>query len=175
MKHQLSKSDIQSLFRDLDAELKKSEQKGELYLVGGAVMCLAFGARESTQDVDAIFEPSTVVRAAAKRVGSQRGVDPNWLNDGVKGFLSKTAEFEPVLELENLKVSTATPEYLLAMKFLAMRLGEGTKDAEDIRFLVRYLNMEDPKEVFQVVEKFYPRKLVPTKTQNFVESIFSKN
>ena len=172
MKHALSKSDIQELFLALNIELKKEQKVGELYLVGGAVMCLAFGARESTQDVDALFEPSTVVREAAMRVGKRQGIDVNWLNDGVKGFLSKSAEFAPLIEYGNLKVSAATPEYLLAMKCLAMRLGEGTKDAEDIRFLVRYLNLEEASTVFEVIEKFYPTTRIPAKTQYFIEAIF---
>jgi len=56
----LSKQDIERLFQLLNKELRSASISGEVYLVGGAVMCLVFGARESTrigeefQDLDDI-------------------------------------------------------------------------------------------------------------------------
>ncbi len=60
----LNKKQIDKLLRALSEELGKMDVSSELYLVGGAVMCLAFTARPSTQDIDAIFVPSTEVHAA---------------------------------------------------------------------------------------------------------------
>ena len=53
----LEKGDIVRLCRHLNNELITEEVIGELYLVGGAVMCLVFEARQSTKDVDAYFNP----------------------------------------------------------------------------------------------------------------------
>ena len=61
-------------FNSLNDLLKKESIFGELYLVGGAVMCLVFKARESTRDVDALFEPKTKIRPLAKKVGVEFGV-----------------------------------------------------------------------------------------------------
>lgn len=111
----LTREHILELFDRLNEELQQVDSIGELYRVGGAVMCLALNARESTADVDALFEPTQTVREAAVRVGAADGVGSKWLSDAVKGFLSPNGDFDPFLELSHLRVFVAHPEYLLAM------------------------------------------------------------
>jgi len=48
-------------------------------------------------------------------VAIQAGIQPDWLNAGVKGFLSERGAFSVFLELDHLRVMVAQPEYLLAM------------------------------------------------------------
>ena len=48
----LTRSDMLRLFDLLNAELAAMDAHGEIYLVGGAVMCLALDARHATRDVD---------------------------------------------------------------------------------------------------------------------------
>src|SRR3989338_665008 len=102
----LDKTKIHKLFEALNKELKVKNKTGDLCLVGGAVMCLVFKARDSTADVDAVFMPTSALRQAAKQVADKLGVDPHWLNDGVKGFLSPQGDFSNYLELSHLKIST---------------------------------------------------------------------
>ena len=113
--------------------------EGEIYLVGGAVMCLVFNARPSTKDVDAFFKPTQKMRKAAAKVASQAGIKEDWLNDAVKGYLSSQGEYDAFLNFDHLRVFAAKAEYLLAMKCLAMRIGEEFQDIDDIRYLIRYL------------------------------------
>ncbi|MDX2050880.1 MAG: hypothetical protein SFV15_00725 [Polyangiaceae bacterium] len=160
---QLSAPEILVLFKELNAELERSDTRAEICVLGGAVMCLVFAARAATQ-VDAYFRPSAAVREAAHRVAIARGLPEDWLNDAAKGFLSERGQFTPFLELSKLSVLTATPEYLLAMKCLAMRLGAEFHDEADIRFLLRYLNITEPKAAHEILARYYPLDRFPPKT-----------
>ncbi len=160
----LSERDIRRLFGLLNDDLRRAGTEGELFLVGGAVMCLAYSARPSTQDVDALFRPAREVREAAARVAVRAGVQPDWLNDGVKGFLSERGEFRAFLELDHLRVMVAQPEYLLAMKCLALRIGAESHDEDDVRYLLRHLDVGTYERAIAVITRFYPLERFPQKT-----------
>lgn len=130
-------------------------------MAGGAVMCLAFDARASTRDVDALFQPSVEVLSAALRVAARETVPDTWLNDAVKGYLSDRGTFEPFLELSNLKVFCASAEYMLAMKCLAMRIGEGYQDEADVRYLLRNLDIQRYEDAEEILGRYYPLKGFP--------------
>ena len=167
----LDRTDIERLLALLNDELTEHGIIGEIYLVGGAVMCLAYNARASTKDLDAYFEPTGAIRDGALRVAERENYPADWLNDAVKGYLSIDGDYEPYLDYSNLKVFVAKPEYLLAMKCLAMRLGEEFHDEEDIRFLLRYLNISSYQVALDVVEKYYPLDQIPQKTLYALEEI----
>ena len=166
-----SRRDIEHLFERLNDELARGAITGEVYLVGGAVMCLVFDARASTRDIDAFFRPAKEVRAAARAVAAASGLPDDWLNDAVKRYLSDKEDFHRYLDLSNLRVLTVPPEYLLAMKCLVMRLGEGFHDEDDVRFLLRYLNLTDYRKAFEVVTRYYPRERLPQKTLYALEEM----
>lgn len=160
----LTARDIRRLLGLLNEELRREGTEGELFLVGGAVMCLAYAARPSTQDVDGLFRPARQVREAAARVAVHAGIDPDWLNDGVKGFLSERGEFDVFLELDHLRVMVAQPEYLLAMKCLSLRIGAESHDEDDVRYLLRHLGIESYERAIAVITRFYPLERFPQKT-----------
>jgi len=151
----LSKDDILRLLHALNDELQAAGVKGHVQMAGGAVMCLAFDARASTRDIDALFKPSVEVLNAALRVASKEDVHDTWLNDAVKGYMSDRGSFAPFLELSNLKVFCATAEYMLAMKCLAMRIGEGYQDEDDVRYLLRNLGIRRYKDAEEILERYY--------------------
>lgn len=170
----LTDRDIRRLFGLLNEELRQAEIEGELFLVGGAVMCLAYAARPSTQDVDGWFRPARQVREAAARVALQAGIQPDWLNDGVKGFLSERGEYSVFLELDHLRVMVAQPQYLLAMKCLAMRIGAEFHDEDDIRYLLRQLDIRTYEQAVAVVTQFYPLERFPQKTLHALAELLPK-
>lgn len=160
----LSGKDLRGLFGELNDELAAAECKGELYLVGGAVMCLAYAARPSTEDVDAYFRPVREVREAAARIAARSRVPADWLNDAVKGYLSEHGDYRPWLELSHLRIMMAQPEYLLAMKCLAFRIGAEFHDEDDVRFLLRLLDIESYARAVEIITRYYPQDRFPQKT-----------
>ena len=159
----LSRARMKALLRDLNDELARLGVMGEISLVGGAVMCLVMEARMSTRDVYAFLHPAAIIRMLARRVvdRSDDGIPPDWLNDGVKGFLSPNGVFDDWIEMSNLRVMTACPEYLLAMKCMAMRLGADSQDIADIRFLMKHLDLGTSNEARDMVAKYYPVDRIP--------------
>ena len=167
----LTAADIRRLFGLLDVELAAEGAVGELYLVGGAVMCLVHGARDATRDVDGFFRPTALIRAAAARVAAKAGIRDTWLNDAVKGFLSPRGTFDPYLELPNLRVYVAEPHYLLAMKCAAMRLGEEFHDLDDVRYLLRYLDVSTVDEALAIVTRYFDEPQLAPKTRLALEEL----
>jgi hypothetical protein len=160
----LKSADIRRLFDLLNEELRLALIDAELFLVGGAVMCLAYAARPSTQDVDAVFRPASQVRKAAARVGVRAGLGPDWLNDSVKGFMSAQGDFAPFLELDHLRVMVAQPAYLLAMKCLSMRIGAEFHDEDDVRYLLRHLDVRSYDQALSIIKRYYSLERFPQKT-----------
>jgi len=163
----------------LSDELGSQAVTAELCLFGGTVMVLAFTARLATKDVDAIFEPAQLVRNAAGRVAARQNLPPDWLNDGVKGFTSSQPETTPgnLPQFEHLRLTMPVPEYLLAMKCMASRIG-GTADEQsdvpDIIFLLRKLGIRSAREALDIVARYYPANRISVKTQYLLEGLFEE-
>jgi hypothetical protein len=140
----LAAADIERLFDALNRELAGENIHGDVYLVGGAVMCLVHAARETTQDLDAWFQPADELHRGS---------------------------FRRYLDLSHLTVYTAEAEYLLAMKCLSARIGEEFHDVDDIQYLLRYLNLTDAASAKAIVEKYYPLERFPQKTLYLLEEL----
>ncbi|HAH07551.1 MAG TPA: hypothetical protein DCM05_13705 [Elusimicrobia bacterium] len=160
---------IRRLFKALNEELRKSGAKGEIGLCGGAVMCLVFEARKATKDVDALFHPTREIRAAARAVARKFSLPEDWLNDAAKGFFLREPPKDEVMELSHLRVWAPSADYMLAMKCVSARFD--SQDSDDVRFLVRWLGLKTPAEVFSIIEKYYPHERIPVRTQFFVEEL----
>lgn len=145
--------------------------QGDMYVVGGAAIALAFAARRSTRDVDAVFEPKMAIYEVAVQVGAELGLPPGWLNDAVKGFLvGDDALAAPVLDVPGLRCMVASPQMLLALKVAAHRVGE---DEDDIRLLAGHLGLTTASEVLEVAEARMGDRLDPA-ARFFVEELFGE-
>jgi hypothetical protein len=168
----LDKKKIHQLFFKLNQHLKSNDEKGEIGIVGGAVMCLVYNARASTRDVHAIFEPSSIIRQMAKTIAREEGLPDDWLNDAVKGYIQPKFLRQEVLSFSHLKVWAPEPRYMLAMKCISARID--TNDGDDIRFLVQLMGIRSAQEVFAIITDFYPKNQIPAPTQFFIEELLSQ-
>lgn len=175
----LSRERILGGLEALSIELGKRGISGEVCLFGGTVMVLAFTARLATKDVDAIFQPTQAIREIASEIAREHGMPGDWLNDGVKGFVSNRHETTTgnLPQFPHLRLTMPVPEYLLAMKCMASRIG-GTEnessDVADIIFLIHHLGMKSAREVLDLVGEYYPPNRIPVKTQFLVEGLFEE-
>jgi hypothetical protein len=157
----------------------------EIAIYGGSALLLTLNRQINTGDVDAVFEGNKdFVKKLAAEMAEEFGWDENWLNDGVKGWLSRRdadpdvkALFKtyPTEDQPGLRVYTAKPEYLFAMKCRAMRVGgiETNSDIDDIKLLARAIGLKNSEEALMLVEKFYPQNMLQPKTRLGLEEIFS--
>jgi hypothetical protein len=167
----LTKERILVLFAQLNDLLRERGEVGEIGIVGGAVMCLVYDTRAATKDVDAIFEPSSVIRELASQIAKVEELPPDWLNDAAKGFILPGFAKQEVMELSHLRVWAPEPRYMLAMKCISARWD--TSDRDDVIFLIKELKLKIPTEVFDIIEAYYPHSRIPPKTQFFIEELFS--
>jgi hypothetical protein len=158
----------------------------EIAIYGGSALLLTLNRQVNTGDVDAVFEGNKdFLKKLAAEIAEEFGWDENWLNDGVKGWLSNRDADPDVKALFNsypsedqpgLRVYTAKPEYLFAMKCRAMRVGgiETNSDIDDIKLLARAIGIRSSQDALTLVEKFYPQNMLQPKTRLGLEEIFSR-
>lgn len=166
---QFTRARIINALEALGDELANDGVSGQVFVVGGAAMALAYSTRRVTKDIDAVFEPKAVIYEAAGRVADRLELPEDWLNDGVKGFLPGVDnDARPLPEIRGIEVTTASPRYLLAMKLLAMRFGE---DDDDIRVLLGQTGITRPQEALDLLAAMYPHIDPPLKTRFFLEEV----
>jgi hypothetical protein len=61
--------------------------------------------------------------------------------------------------------------YLLAMKALAMRIGAEFHDEEDVRYLLRHLDVRSYEQVLAILTKYSPVERFPQKTLYALEEL----
>jgi hypothetical protein len=171
----LSRENIIRYLEELSNEMAREGIKGEILLFGGAAMVLAFKARPSTKDIDAVFKPKNKIYELSKKIAEKHRLPKGWLNDSVKGFiLSDSFKQNLLIKFSHLSIYVPEPQYLLAMKSISMRLGVESSDIDDIRFLIDHLELRKLDDIFNIIRKYYPENRIPLKTYYALEEIFQK-
>lgn len=145
---------------------------GELHVFGGAAMVLAFDSRAATRDVDALFLPDGPVLEAAAEVAEELGLPRSWLNNQASSYVSgRAGKGTPVYDHPNLRVLSTPVEHLLAMKVRAAR---ATRDADDLRVLLRATGLRSVDEVLRIVDRFFPGEPLSERSRLLLEDLVAE-
>jgi len=166
----LDRAAIENAFRRLGDRLANRGVVADLYIFGGAAMALAYDARRATRDIDAVFQPHGIVLDEARAVADELGLPHWWLNEQASAYVAPGGDSSAprVFDHPGLRVSAASPEHLLAMKVLAAR----RRDAEDIRFLVKHLDLAGPEDVLALCAEIFPEEEVPGRARLVLDDVF---
>ena len=168
--------------REIDETARAAEKLVDLSIYGGAAIVLAFDLRVATRDVDAVIRSEPVyARDLFRQIAIARSWPEDWLNDGVKGFLSTQESMQLMREFPGsadggLRVHLPTAEYLFAMKCMAMRPEgvEGSHDISDIEALARRIGIDTAEGAFALIEQFYAHGRIPPKVTFGIEEIMER-
>lgn len=178
----MNRAFLDTAFRRLAQKLDDADIHCEVCVYGGAALVYAYRLRGMSMDVDYRIISmnsnkvpqdvlSQTVRKLIRSVGEELGLAPDWMNDGVKGFTASDEEYAEGVSFGKhvvpaLKIVFPSPEYLLAMKCIAMRdESESPHDRRDILDLARAIGIADADEVLDIVQKFYPPSRLSAKVE----------
>jgi hypothetical protein len=165
-----TRAKIVTALQALGEELAGRDVRGQIFIVGGAAIALAYSTRRVTKDVDAVYEPKAVIYKAAAKVAEDLDLPEDWLNDAAKAYMpGEDSDARPLADIEGIEITTASPRYLLAMKLMAMRIGE---DDGDVELLLRECGITSAEDALQLLHSMYPTLQAPPKTRFFLEEQF---
>lgn len=165
----LDRERLREIFRLLGERLQRRGVVGEVYVIGGAAIALAYDARRATRDVDAVYVPHGIVQQEAQALGRELGLPPWWLNEQVSVYAAPQGDPQAAVTFwhPGLRVSAASPEHLLAMKVIASR----RRDADDIQLLVARLGLTSVQEVVAVCERVFPQQPLARRSLLLLEDL----
>jgi predicted nucleotidyltransferase len=166
----LDRTAIEDAFRRLGDRLCRRGVTADVYVFGGAAMALAYDSRRATRDVDALFAPHGAVLDEARAVAKELGLPDAWLNEQASAYVSRKDDGgrRRVFDHPGVRVFVASPEHLLAMKVLAGRRG----DYDDIRLLLRVLNLATVEQVLELCAQVFPDEELSARARLRLEDLF---
>jgi hypothetical protein len=158
----------------------------DIAIYDGSCLMLVSNFRIATADADAVAaQDQGFIDSAAQTIAARRGWPRDWLNDGVRTYLSPQVDgFEqqtlfrtyPREETPGLRVFIPTSEYMLAMKLMALRLDPGgsKSDLEDILNLMQVAGMKEKGDILQFASRFYPEARTSGKLALAVDHLWNE-
>jgi hypothetical protein len=143
--------------------LVRAGKTAEIAVYGGAAIMLQFEVEFRTTDVDAHVESGDhgALMQAAREIAEHRGWLRSWLSEAVTVYLGEPGGTTlhgsyPSETRAGLRVYVAKPDYLLAMKLRAMRIG--ARDEEDAALLARASKIFTFDAMVTLLHRYFPKE-----------------
>lgn len=170
-----TRDDMIAGLHDLGVAAAAADRIIDLAVYGGSCLMLVSNFRNASQDVDAVARTDQpFIDRIATEIAARRGWPSDWLNDGVRTYLSPNVEVPedhaligtfPDERTPGLRVYVPTAEYMLAMKLMSLRIGaiESGKDKSDIDNLIALIGVKTKSQLIALATKYYPEARVSSK------------
>jgi hypothetical protein len=159
----LSRTDVEAALHEVGEILSHAGKVAEIAVYGGAAIMLQFEVTFRTADVDAKVESGDhgALMQAAHDVAKRRGWLRSWLSEAVTVYLGEPGGTSlhrsyPDETRVGLRVYVAKPDYLLAMKLRAMRIG--SRDESDAVMLARTTGITTMDGMVAVIGRYFPKE-----------------
>lgn len=177
---EFDRNEIIKALTEVGEILHQRRKIGDIAIFGGSAMALQFDVAFVTHDVDALISSDHGdVMDAVQEVGRRHGWNSTWLNEGVSIYLSPEAQGHlasfatfPSPERVGLRVYVAKPEYLLALKLRALRIG--SRDVDDAVSLARHLGLATTEDLAEVVRRNFPNEPLDARKQMILSEIVER-
>ncbi len=167
--------DLLAALGEVGAEAWAAGKVIDLCVYGGSCLMLVSDFRVASADVDAVaVTDQGFVDQIARAIAERHGWPGDWLNDGVRTYLSPAVDAPdhhlmigtyPSEQTPGLRVYVPTAEYMLAMKLMAMRIdaASDSKDLDDIVNLMQVVGIRSGKDLVDAASRYYPEAKVSAK------------
>lgn len=143
----MNRTQLNQLLWELNKELRRKMRKApygykvNMYIVGGASIIARYDYRESTVDVDAIWDVGSEMRESINRVAENNGLPNDWCNCNFKRTKSYTSKILTnstlYKDFDRLRVWLVNPDLLLCMKLVAFRSAKIVDRQDAANMLIR--------------------------------------
>jgi hypothetical protein len=179
-----TKAELSNALHELGQLCVEAGKVIDIALYGGSCLILVSNFRFSSEDVDAVaLEDQAFVDQAAREIATRHGWPTDWLNDGVRTYLSPAVDSHDAHELfatypeessPGLRVYVPTPEYMLAMKLMALRIAPTAgKDLDDIINLLQIVGIESKAQIVDFAARFYPEARMSGKLRLALDDLWN--
>ena len=157
--------DLTALGRALD----RRGVTGEMYLVGGAAIALAFDERRATRDVEVVFKPKATVYEAAAEVADELEPPRGLVERRREGIPAARPPCQSGARSPGPALPERIPRMLLVLKVLAHRVGE---DEDDVPLLAHAIGLATAEQVLEVAAEVFGDRLDAV-ARFYVEELFA--
>ena len=158
----LDRQEVERAFEVMGELLRRAKIMAEIAVYGGTAILLQFDMTFRTGDVDVRVRSGDhgAVMDAARRVADRHGWLRSWFSEAVSTHLSNTDDVTlhrayPDAGGAGLRVYIASPDYPLAMKLNAMRVG--SRDESDAAVLSRASGITTFDASLELMKRYFPK------------------